>query len=140
MNDTTRQVGGALGVAVIGSVLASAYRPGIASKLRDLGLGASAVSAAKDSVGGALEVASRLPAPLNHTVTALANQQFVHGLRLACLVAAVIVCAASLVVFAFLPARSGDVREEWHMSGPVDGLASATFAEAEAVLEGASTS
>ena len=133
MNDTTRQMGGALGVAVIGSLFASAYRPAIGSRLAKLGLSSSAISAAKDSVGGAVEVARHLPAPLAHTVTVLAGQEFVHGLRLAALVAAAIVLGASLVVFAFLPARSADSREL--ISGPVDGLASTTFAEAEGVLE-----
>jgi Na+/melibiose symporter-like transporter len=133
MNDTTRQVGGALGVAVIGSLFASSYRPGITDGLEGLGLSSSSVDAAKDSVGAALEVASRLPGPLGDTVTRLANQQFVDGLQLACLVAAGIVFAAALVVFAFLPARSRDLREP--VSGPVDGLASVTFAEAEGVLE-----
>ena len=66
--------------------------------------------------------------------------RFVHGLRLACLIAAAIVCAASLVVFAFLPARAADVREELEIAGPIEGVASVTFAEADAVLEGASTS
>src|SRR5438445_8618491 len=49
MNDTTRQMGGALGVAVIGSVFASAYRPGIGSALTKIGAPAGVVSAAKDS-------------------------------------------------------------------------------------------
>jgi EmrB/QacA subfamily drug resistance transporter len=133
MNDTTRQVGGALGVAVIGSLFASAYRPAIGSKLHELGLSSSAISAAKDSVGGAVEVAGHLPAPLAHTVTALANQEFVHGLHLASLAAAAIVLAASLVVFAFLPARSHDARVP--AGSAIDGLASATVAEAEGVLQ-----
>src|SRR5262249_39135163 len=37
MNDTTRQMGGALGVAVIGSILATSYRPGVSEALNNLG-------------------------------------------------------------------------------------------------------
>src|SRR5205814_8459908 len=54
MNDTTRQFGGALGVAVIGSVLATAYRPAVTSRLRTLGVTQDVIDGAKDSVGGAL--------------------------------------------------------------------------------------
>ena len=46
-------------------------------------------------------------------------------------IAAILVGA--LVVFLFLPARAGDVRES--IMGPLDGLASLTYAEAESVLE-----
>ena len=43
------------------------------------------------------------------------------------------VLVAAVVVFAFLPARAHDAREP--VEGPLDGLASLTFAEAEGVLE-----
>ena len=58
MNDTTRQMGGALGVAILGSVLATSYRPGIDRRLAGLGLPAELIATAKDSVGGALQVAA----------------------------------------------------------------------------------
>lgn len=48
-------------------------------------------------------------------------------------VGVVIVLIAAAVVFAFLPARAHDVREE--VEGPLDGLASLTWAEAEGALE-----
>ena len=43
------------------------------------------------------------------------------------------VAVAAIVVFAFLPARARDAREP--VEGPLDGIASLTFAEAEGVLE-----
>ena len=64
MNDTTRQMGGALGVAILGSIAATAYRPGIADRLAPLHLPPSVVSAAKDSVGGAVDLAKSLPASI----------------------------------------------------------------------------
>jgi hypothetical protein len=54
-------------------------------------------------------------------------------MSVALLVAAGVVVLAALVVFAFLPARAGDAREG--TEGPLDGLASAAFAEAEGQLE-----
>ena len=49
------------------------------------------------------------------------------------MVAALVVALAAAIVFAFLPARAHDARES--VEGPLDGLASLTFAEAEGVLE-----
>src|SRR5205807_6358746 len=50
MNDTTRQFGGALGVAVMGSVFATAFRPHIADRLQALAVPESVIASAKDSV------------------------------------------------------------------------------------------
>src|SRR5262249_30453482 len=59
MNDVTRQVGGALGVAVIGSLITSLYSSSINDSVARLPRGARA--AAEDSVGGASAVAASLP-------------------------------------------------------------------------------
>lgn len=131
MNDTTRQVGAALGVAVIGSALATSYRPGIASKLAALHAPPGVVRIARDSVGGAVQAASALPGGLGRSVALAARQEFVTGLGIALLIAAAIVAVAASVVFAFLPARAADTDA---VAGPLDALASVTFAEAEGVL------
>ena len=60
VNDTTRQVGGALGVAVLGSVFNSIYTSSVTDGLSASSLPASAVATAKDSVGGALAVAASI--------------------------------------------------------------------------------
>ena len=57
MNDTTRQVGGAVGVAVLGSILSSHYGPNLASALAGK-VPAPLVTAARDSVGRAVGVAN----------------------------------------------------------------------------------
>jgi Na+/melibiose symporter-like transporter len=133
MNDTTRQMGGALGVAIIGSVFASSYRPAIAGQLAKLDVSPAVIAQAKDSVGGAIQAGAGLPASLAQQITNLATHDFVDGLQLACLVAMGIVLAAAVMVFIYLPARAADAREA--VSGPLDGLVSSAFAEAEAVLE-----
>ena len=80
VNDTTREVGGALGVAILGSITASSYSASIsASPVYKAAASQSAAAGAaiKDSVGGAAEVASHLPANLAATVTARRE----HGVR-----------------------------------------------------------
>jgi hypothetical protein len=121
MNDTTRQLGGALGVAVLGSVLATAYRPGITAKLTHLGLGGDVLAQARDSLGGAVGVARTLPASLGQELTAAAKSEFVHAFGGALLVAAIVVAFAAGVVLAFLPARAADASEP--AEGPVDRIA-----------------
>ncbi len=133
MNDTTRQMGGALGVAVIGSILATSYRPGVADALDALGAPADVIAAAQDSVGGAVAAASTLPQAMGDAVAAAAKSEFVDAFGETLLVAAGVVLVAALVVFVFLPARAGDARQP--VEGPLDGIASLTFAEAEGRLE-----
>jgi MFS family permease len=133
MNDTTRQMGGALGVAVIGSILATSYRPGVTDALTALGAPSEVVTKAKDSVAGAVEAAHTLPSSLGNAVAGAARTEFVDAFGGALLVASVVVLVAAVVVFLFLPARAHDARES--VEGPLDGIASLTFAEAEGVLE-----
>jgi EmrB/QacA subfamily drug resistance transporter len=133
MNDTTRQMGGALGVAIIGSVLASSYRPGVASRLAGLNAPSDVVTAARDSVGGAVDAAASLAEPLRTNVIAAARIEFVHAFSGSLLLAAGVLLVAAVVAFTLLPARAGDAREP--VEGALDGLASLTFAEAEGQLE-----
>jgi MFS family permease len=134
MNDTTRQMGGALGVAVLGSILAGIYRPGVESQLSALGLPAEAVERAMESVGTAIQgVAANAPAGLAEQIRDIAATEYVDGIHVAMKVGAAIILVAAGIVFAFLPARAKDPREA--VEGPLDGLASLTYAEAEGVLE-----
>jgi MFS family permease len=135
MNDTTRMMGGALGVAVLGSVLASSYRPGVAARLTALGAPADVVSAAGDSIGSAVNAAAPLAEPLRTSVLTAARAEFVHAFSGSLLLGAAVVLVAAAVAFWFLPARAADAREP--VAGAVDGLASLTFAEAQGQLEGA---
>lgn len=110
MNDTTRQMGGALGVAVLGSVFATIYRPGMADKLAGAGLTDAQLTRAQDSIGGALQVAGQLPDQVAAAnLISIAKQQFVDGMHLAILVAIGVVLLSALIVFMFLPARARDV-------------------------------
>jgi len=133
MNDTTRQMGGALGVAIIGSVFSSVFRPGVTDAFRDAGLPADAIATARDSLAGAVEVAAELPGQLSADLIYAAKAQFVDGMSTSLMVGIAAILVGAATVFAFLPARARDVREG--IEGPLDGLASLTYAEAEGVLE-----
>jgi EmrB/QacA subfamily drug resistance transporter len=97
---TLRQVGAALGIALLGSVLAGAYT----ERLDVKGLPVPLAHAAQDSVGGAMAVAARLPAP---DLAASAADAYLHGMSLVLLVCAGIAVAGAVLVAVALPARSG---------------------------------
>jgi len=111
MNDTTRQVGGALGVAIIGSVFSSKYAPLIGDKIGGLGLGTQALEASKDSIGGALAVADKVhkvsPA-LGDQVSAAAKDAFAASMGRGLLVSAAIALVGAIVALVFLPAQAID--------------------------------
>lgn len=115
MNDTTRQVGGALGVAIIGSVFSSQYAPSIAAKLGGLGLPQVAVDASRDSIGGAFSVAARaggnprmIDTPIGEQIAIAARDAFASSMGRGLLVSAVIAMAGAFIALAFLPARAVD--------------------------------
>jgi len=106
MNDATRELGGTLGVAVIGSVFASLY----ASRLIvPAGLPAQAEQAARESVGGAFIAAQRVadaglgPAALQ--LKAAASTAFFDGFATGCLVAAGVAALGAMAAAIFLPAQ-----------------------------------
>lgn len=105
VNDTTRELGGTLGVAVIGSVMSSAYGSRVAAALAGLGAPAAAVSAARQSVSAGAGVAGQLPPGQREAGLAAVSHAFVTGLHAGSLVAAAAAAAGALVALVFLPAR-----------------------------------
>jgi hypothetical protein len=124
VNDTTREVGGALGVAVVGSVATSVYANHIDGLASSYGLSGSTLAQARGSLGGALQVGTQLNAGAATFATSVKNS-FVAGMSLGLRVSGVIVVGAAFVAWRFLPARARDV-------GAVDDGVNAT-AEAVAV-------
>jgi EmrB/QacA subfamily drug resistance transporter len=106
MNDTVRQVGGALGVAILGSVLSSHYRAGMHGAAD--GLPAGAGHAAHDSIAGASAVAERIGGVAGQALHHTANTAFVDGMQIAMLVAAGVTVVGALIALALLPARETD--------------------------------
>jgi hypothetical protein len=102
MNDTTRQIGGALGVAILGSVLASSYSTSMAPVVTNLPAEAAAV--AGDSVGGAAAVATQIGAAGVPLLEA-AGAAFIDGMGIAVWVAAGVALLGAVVTGVFLPAR-----------------------------------
>jgi len=107
VNDTTRQMGGAVGVAVFGSLMASHFHSTISDKLQSV-LPAGVFNQVKDNVGQAVGVANESPRarPFSGQIINAAHDTFVSGLHQIGLVAAGITLLAALGVWLFLPARA----------------------------------
>ncbi len=119
MNDTTRQVGGALGVAVLGSITAASYHASIAGSSALAGLPAPAQAVAHDSIGGAVTVGHQLGASGTQLI-ADASHSFVQAMSSTVLIGAVIALAGALVALVFLPARAADADAAVEVHGLVD--------------------
>jgi predicted MFS family arabinose efflux permease len=96
VNDAAREVGGALGIAVLGSALTGRYRIGVADAVAQLP--ASAAHHAQDALPAALAIAKQL-GPKGAPLAAQAQSAFVEGLGLAMLIAAATVTAVAGFVF-----------------------------------------
>ncbi len=107
VNDTTRELGGTLGVAVIGSVFSSVYGPKIArafSAIPQIPVGAR--EAARSSMGAAMVVAERAPVGAAATLRSLAQGAFMDGFQTAILVSGGATAIAAVLAFAFMPHRA----------------------------------
>ena len=98
VNDATRELGGTLGVAVIGSVSLSAYRSTLADNISDPAL----LQPAQASLGAAQEIAARIGDP---ALAAFAQQGFLDGMGLGCIVAAGVCLFGALLVAIYLPSH-----------------------------------
>jgi hypothetical protein len=103
VNDTSRQVGGALGVAIIGSALSSYYGSHIADALK--GQSPKVVTAAKSSIGGAIDAAAKIGGPAGNSLATLAKEAFVGGMHRGAIVAAISALIGAIIAALYLPAR-----------------------------------
>ncbi|MFI9200665.1 MFS transporter [Streptomyces sp. NPDC053048] len=104
VNNTFRQIGGALGVAVLGSVLSTVYRDRISGRLEAVdGLGDEARHAAGESIEATLNTAGRLGAA-GEGLAGPARDAFVHAMHVTVLGAAAVALLGALVAALFLPA------------------------------------
>jgi EmrB/QacA subfamily drug resistance transporter len=138
VNDTTREVGGALGVAILGSLLAASYSSAVAASTVVKSLAASgaegvkAASAVMNSIGGAnqvsevlggLEHTGKVPAGTTQAVVDASNAAFVHAMDHTVIVGAVIAGLGALVAFLFLPSQPITTRIDVQELGDLGDLA-----------------
>jgi MFS transporter len=101
MNDVSRELGGALGIAVLGSVLNTVYRTDLTAHTH--ALPSALADKAKDSLGAATAIGQRLGAP---QLVEHANNAFVHGISVALIAGALALAAGAVFVAVRAPGRA----------------------------------
>jgi Na+/melibiose symporter-like transporter len=108
VNDTTRQVGGALGVAVLGSVMSSTYGPRVSEAISAVPLPAEQAKAIHDQIGAAMRAASEIGGPAGRALADVASRAFADGMSTAFIIGAGALALGVVIVGLFLPARARD--------------------------------
>ncbi|MEX2289115.1 MAG: DHA2 family efflux MFS transporter permease subunit [Mycobacteriales bacterium] len=103
VNTTLRQVGGALGVAVLGSILSASYRSGITPSLQ--ALPADVRELAGESIGSTQLLAAALPPAAREQLDASAVEAFVGAMHAAATGSALVALLGAAVVLRWLPGR-----------------------------------
>lgn len=114
MNDASRELGAALGVAVMGSLAASQYRGAVGDLTARLPAGLQ--DTAQSSISGAIRIAAQLPGPLGDTVRVGASNAFIDGIHIAVTVGSALALIAAVLVVRYLP------RQITHDGAMHDGL------------------
>jgi EmrB/QacA subfamily drug resistance transporter len=119
VNNTFRQVGGALGVAVLGSVMSTVYRNGVSGHLGTLS--ADKRHAAGESIEATLGVAQKL-GPRGRALVQPADDAFIHAMHVTAAASAAVAILGGLIALVFLPAKAGPApaaggTEEREMAG-----------------------
>ena len=130
VNDTTRQVGGALGVAVVGSVMSSAYGPRVSEAFTGAGVPAAGVAQAKQGLGLALQTSGT-----SRALAEAARAAFVAGMHHGVIVAAAAAAVGAIVTAVWLPARAAS-EEVFEAQDAEQALAEQRARESELALEG----
>jgi hypothetical protein len=112
MNDTTRQLGGALGVAVLGTLATNAYLSGV-RPLRDslTALPPQMMESINNSIQAAHVIARdpQIPDALRQTIVATSNHAFVTGMNTAMFISSIAMTVAFFAVLIVLPAQTRPV-------------------------------
>ncbi|MFF9451933.1 MFS transporter [Streptomyces flaveolus] len=103
LSNTFRQVGGALGIAVLGSVLSTAYRNGIEGDLGQVPAGLR--HTAGESIEATLGVAEKL-GPQGKALVGPAHDAFLHAMHVTALWGAGVAVLGAIVVAVYLPGRT----------------------------------
>jgi MFS transporter, DHA2 family, multidrug resistance protein len=101
ISETGSELGGALGIAILGSIGVAIYRAGLADSL-PASVPAEASAAARDTLGGAVSVAQQLPADLGAALLAAAREAFTTGLQVTAGISAVVAVGIAVVATVML--------------------------------------
>jgi MFS transporter, DHA2 family, multidrug resistance protein len=103
ISETGSELGGALGIAILGSIGVAVYRGGLAHTL-PAGVPDEAAATARDTLGGAVGVAAQLPGDIGAALADAARDAFTDGMQLAVTLSAVVAAGAAVLATVLLRA------------------------------------
>ncbi len=104
--ETSSEFGGALGIAVLGSMVTAIYRSGMAGLTAD-GVAAEAINAARDTLGAAVAVAKALPDEICSALLGKAQEAFVEAFQMTAGISALVALAAAILAALLLRSLRG---------------------------------
>ena len=117
MNDATRELGAALGIALMGSLAASRYTASLAHVTKHLP--ANVKHQANVSLADALGAADKLGGPAGALLRAGAEHAFISGIQLAVTVGAMLAAISAVIVFRNLPHEASHSTAQ---AGPIEAM------------------
>lgn len=105
ISETSSELGGALGIAVLGSIGVAVYRGMMATGI-PMGVPPEAAEVARATLGGALSVAQQLPHHLRVELLDTARDAFAQSVRLTAAISAVISLTMAIIVWVLLRQRT----------------------------------
>jgi MFS transporter, DHA2 family, multidrug resistance protein len=112
ISETSAEFGGALGIAVLGSIGTAVFRSGVIDAVPD-GVPPAAAEAAHDTLGGALAVAQQLPDRVAAALVEAAQAAFTNGLQVTAAIGAVVTIGIAILATTLLRSvRAGSGSEE----------------------------
>ena len=105
ISETSAELGGALGIAVLGSIGTAVYRSEVAGAV-PAGVPPEAAAAARDTLGGAVAVAEQLPDRSAPTLLDAAREAFTQAFELTAVISAAVVLATALLAALLLATRA----------------------------------
>jgi MFS transporter, DHA2 family, multidrug resistance protein len=135
ISETGAELGGALGIAIMGSIGVAIYRSQLADQL-PTGLPAEMATAARDTLGSAVAVAAQLPTQTGSAVVAAARDAFVAGMQLSSVIAAVGAVGVAIMALVTLRDRPAAItqataEEMAAVSTAADGVATGQDADGQ---------
>jgi DHA2 family multidrug resistance protein-like MFS transporter len=103
VNNTTRELGGTMGVAIVGSVFSSRFAPGVATALHGFHLSSQQIVTAQSSMRSALATVAALPHAHRAALESHVVDAFLSGFHRGCFVAAGVVGSVALISAVVLP-------------------------------------
>lgn len=122
LSETGAELGGALGIAVLGSLGTAIYRSQVAADLPP-GIPPEAAKVAQETLSGAVTMAGQLPNPLGVILLGTAHTAFIQGLQLTSLIGAVVMIGLAILTVVMLRHVGKDDKPERQPDPKPDGLA-----------------